>query len=541
MKRRPSRLPPAGQGAPPRHTPAEQPADSPPRSPAAGRNADTSRLRAGPGWAGSGGWENGHAATGPRDREGRQLLAEGTAIRRWQSLAVILIAVLMAQFDLFVVNVAAPSIQAGLHATPASIQTAVGAYSLTYGTFLITGGRLGDAFGQAFMLRIGMVLFAASSVLCAISQTSIELIAGRVLQGACAAIMVPQVLALVTRLFPVSERRVATSWFGVTLGLGAVLGQSLGGVLVSHSPFGYGWRTIFLIVVPLSLAASIGVARLLPGRPQGRTVAADPVGLAGFSATLLLLFACLTLLPDNGWPPWDWALVAAAGCTGAATIWWEKRTSRRNGNPIIDTVLFRNRTFQIGLLVNAAYFLAFGGFLFAMTFTLQNGIGETAEQSGLTFVPQGIAFAIASLIGVRLANRLGSRLITAGAAASTLACALLLIQCYTGGIRLGPAHLLPIMALLGIGNGLAIPAMIASVLQIVPRASSGTASGILTTAQQVAMAFGVAIFGSILAASVRHSPTGQAFIHGLAIDLVIATVLLGTGGLGSCFLPRQHQ
>jgi hypothetical protein len=247
------------------------------------------------------------------------------------------------------------------------------------------------------------------------------------------------------------------------------------------------------------------------------------------------------LLPDNGWPPWDWALVAAAALAGAVTVRWEQLTSRRDGNPIIDTVLFGNRTFQIGLLVNAVYFLAFGGFLFAMTFTLQNGIGETAEQSGLTFVPQGIAFAVASLIGVRLANRFGSWLVTAGASASTLACGLMLIQCYTGGIRLGPAHLLPIMALLGIGNGLAIPAMIASILQIVPRPSSGTASGILTTTQQVAMAFEVAIFGSVLSASVRHSATGQAFIHGLAIDLVIATALLGAGALGSCFLPRQHQ
>ena len=148
MKHRPSRIPPAGQGAAPRHTPAE----SPPRSPAAGRNADTSRLRAGaetgPSWASGGGRKNGHATKGPPAREARQPLAEGTAIRRWQSLAVILIAVLMAQFDLFVVNVAAPSIQAGLHATPASIQTAVGAYSLTYGAFLITGGRLGMPSGR---------------------------------------------------------------------------------------------------------------------------------------------------------------------------------------------------------------------------------------------------------------------------------------------------------------------------------------------------------------------------------------------------------
>lgn len=307
--------------------------------------------------------------------ETTSLPAEENVARRWQSLAVILVAVLMAQFDLFVVNVAAPSIQAGLHATPASIQTAVGAYSLTYGALLITGGRLGDAFGQAFMLRTGMLLFAGASVLCAISQSGTELVIARVLQGACAALMVPQVLGLVTRLFPVSERRIATSWFGVTLGLGAVLGQSLGGVLVSHSPFGYGWRTIFIVVVPLSLAAAAGVARLMPARPTGRAVTADPPGLIGLSATLLLLFLCLTLLPDNGWPWWDWTLVAAAVCIGSATIHWERLTRRRNGNPIIDTGLFGDRTFQIGLIVNGAYFLAFGGFLFATTFTLQSGIG----------------------------------------------------------------------------------------------------------------------------------------------------------------------
>lgn len=117
----------------------------------------------------------------------------------------------------------------------------------------------------------------------------------------------------------------------------------------------------------------------------------------------------------------------------------------------------------------------------------------------------------------------------------------MLIQCYTGGIRLGPGHLLPIMGLLGVGNGLAIPSMIASILQIVPKVSSGTAAGILTTTQQIAMAFGVAIFGSNLSASVRHSPGGQGFIHGLSIDLVIATILLGAGGLGSCLLPNQSK
>ena len=463
-----------------------------------------------------------------------------TVTNRRQSLAVILIGVLMAQFDLFVVNVAAPSIQADLHASAAAIQTAVGSYSLAYGALLITGGRLGDAFGHAFMLRLGMLSFACASALCAVSRSGSQLVAGRALQGACAAVMVPQVLALVTRLFPVSERRAATSWFGVTLGLGAVLGQSLGGVLVTSTLFGSGWRAIFLIVIPLALSAALAITKLMPCGPAGGTMAADPAGMAGFSASLLLLFLCLTLLPDHGWTWWDWALVAAAAGIGAVTARWERAVSTKKGNPVIDTVLLRNRVFQVGLTVNAAYFLAFGGFLFAMTFTLQSGLGETAEQSGLTFVPQGAAFACASLAGVRLASRLGTRLVTIGAAASTLACGLMLIQCLTGGIRGGPAHLLPIMGLLGAGNGLAIPAMIASMLQIVPNASSGTASGILTTAQQVAMAFGVAIFGSVLSASVRHTHTPQVFIHGLSIDLMIAIILLAAGGLGSYRLSRQN-
>jgi MFS family permease len=191
--------------------------------------------------------------------------------------------------------------------------------------------------------------------------------------------------------------------------------------------------------------------------------------------------------------------------------------------------------------VNSAYFLAFGGVLFVMTFTLQVGLQQSAEQSGLTFVPQGAGFALASLLGARFASRFGPRLITVGALASSAACGLLLYQAHGSGITAGPGHLWPIMALLGIGNGLAIPAMIASVLRIVASASSGTAAGILTTTQQISMAFGVAVLGTIQSLAIEHNANASSYISGLQTTLLIATVLLALAAGASTLLYRDRQ
>lgn len=455
---------------------------------------------------------------------------------------MILLGTLMAQFDLFVVNVAAPTLQAGLHTTTGVIQLAVGGYSLTYGTLLMTGGRLGDIFGPRTLLRVGMISFAVASGACALCQTGPQLVAARLVQGACAALMVPQVLALVTRLFPPAERSGATAWFGVALGLGAVLGQALGGFLVIDAPWHLSWRMIFLIVLPFALAGGYLVGREVPAEPS-RGLPARPdidlAGLSGLSASLLLIFVGVTLAPETHWPWWGWLLIVLGGFSLATTVRWEIRRSRDGQTALIDPALFRQTVFQLGLGINSAYFLAFGGVLFVMTFTLQAGLHESAELSGLTFVPQGAAFAVASLAGAKIGTRLGPRLVTTGACASSAACILLLAQAGGHGIAAGPGHLWPFMALLGVGNGLAIPAMIASVLRVVPHATSGTAAGVLTTTQQISMAFGVAIFGSVLAvATARHTgPPG--YLIGLRITLLIAAVFLALAAIVSVRLYRR--
>jgi MFS family permease len=464
--------------------------------------------------------------------------------RRWRALPAILLGALMAQFDLFVVNVAAPTLQAGLHTTTGMVQLAVGGYSLTYGALLTAGGRLGDVLGPRALLRAGMLSFATASGVCALCQTGPQLVAARLLQGACAAAMVPQVLALITRLFPPAERGKATAWFGVTLGLGAVLGQALGGFLVIHAPWHLSWRMVFLVVVPVALAGACLVGRKVPADPPRTALArpgVDPAGLSGLSASLLLIFIAVTLAPVNHWPWWGWLLMALGGLGMTVTVRWEIRRGRNEQPAVIDTALFRQAVFQVGLGINSAYFLAFGGVLFVMTFTLQEGLHESAVLSGLTFVPQGAAFALASLIGARIATRMGPRLVTVGACASSAACALLLMQADRPHVAVGPGHLWPFMGLLGVGNGLAIPAMIASVLKVVPHGTSGTAAGVLTTTQQISMAFGVAILGSVQAVATAHDPGPSGYLTGLRITLLLAAILLALAAIASTSLYRRRS
>lgn len=463
-----------------------------------------------------------------------------TTASRSKAFAVILIAVVMAQFDLWVVNTAAPRIQADLSATSGAMQIVVGGYSLAYGTLLVAGGRLGDTFGRAFMLRVGVIAFAVASLLCAAAQNSVELVIGRLLQGACAAVMVPQVLGLISRLYGPTERRMAMSWFGVVFGLGAALGQVVGGLLVTSISGSAGWRAIFLIVVPLAAASYVLLGRIFPREAREGPVSMDLPGLAGLSIALLLLFLALALGPAQGWPWWIWPLLGAAVAVAAGTVVRVRRVTRHGFGAehlILDPRLFSEPTFRTGLLVNAAYFLAFGGFLFAMTFTLQAGLGESPLRSGLTFLPQGLGFAVGSLIALRMTNRLGPRLVAVGATCSTVACLLVLIGCHLGRAEMAPWRLTPAMSLLGLGNGLAIPAMIASLLAVIPARYAGTAAGMLTTTQQVAMAFGVVVFGLVLSSSADGPTTAASYLPALKVELIIDAALIALGGLASLRLP----
>ncbi|GLW52096.1 MFS transporter [Kitasatospora phosalacinea] len=271
------------------------------------------------------------------------------------TLPIVLAGVFLAGLDFFIVNVAVPALQSDLHATDAQIQLVVAAYALTYGVGLVTGGRLGDLYGRRRVLALGMVLFTAASAAAGAAPTAELLIAGRVLQGAAAALMAPQVLGVITTSYHGPARARAVSWYAAASGIAAVFGQLIGGLLIRADLLGLGWRACFLVNLPIGLAAALAAARLLPeskapGRPRP-----DLLGLLLVTAALTAL--CLPLIEgrERGWPLWSLLLLAAGPLLLAAFTAQQRRLRLRGGSPSLDLTLFRERAFTAGLLAQLVF------------------------------------------------------------------------------------------------------------------------------------------------------------------------------------------
>ena len=460
---------------------------------------------------------------------------------RWRALPVLLVATFMALFDLFVVNVAAPSIASGLHAGDGALELVVGGYSFTYAAGLVAGGRLGDLRGHRLLFSLGMLAFAAASALCGVAQSPSELIVARLLQGVSAAAMVPLVLGAITAIFPPHERVRAMSWFGLTVGLGSVAGQVLGGALLRLDIAHLGWRSIFLVNVPIGLVVAPLAWRLLPHTQATHRSRVDVVGAIATAATVALALVPLVLGRDEHWPAWTWISLAAAVPAGVAVVAHQRRLGTRGGHPLLDLRLFSARTFSAGTAVNVAFFAGFGGFMLAMTLAMQAGWHLTPLATGVAFTPLGVAFATASILGRGLTARFGPRAITIGMAISVVGYAILLAVLVGGGVRTTPLELAPSMALIGAGNGLTIPALIGAVLATIDPQHGGAAAGMLTTAQQFAAAAGVALAGVVFFDAVGGNPVGRiSYVHALSASALLTGLLtVAAFGLG-WLLPSRR-
>jgi EmrB/QacA subfamily drug resistance transporter len=444
--------------------------------------------------------------------------------RRWRSLPIMLTALFMALFDVFVVNVAAPSIQHDLGATSGGLELVLAGYSFTYAVGLVTGGRMGDIFGRRRLFVSGMTLFTVASLLCGLAPSIGILIGGRLLQGAGAAAMVPQVLAMINVTFPPSERPRALSFLGATVGIGTIAGQILGGALVQLNIAGLGWRPIFFVNVPVGILAVTGALRLLPESRAERHQPLDPVGLVTLTAGLSALIVPLVLGRNEGWPLWTWASLAASAVLLAGFALWERDLEEREGAPLVPPRLLRLPGLSKGLAITAAYFTFFGGFLVVFTVFLQTGLGDSPLRAGLTIAPLGAAFAFASLTGRRVAARYGVITLTAGTALSALGLLALSVVIATQGLHTGVAAMVPGLVVIGLGNGLVIPLLIGMVLAHVPVESSGAAAGVLTTTQQLSLALGVALIGLLFFTRLPSAGMGSAASASLFVDLALVVV-----------------
>jgi EmrB/QacA subfamily drug resistance transporter len=443
-------------------------------------------------------------------------------------LVTLLSAMFMAQFDFFVVNVAAPSLERDLNTGAASLTLVVGGYAFAYASGMVTGGRLGDMYGHRRVFVAGVLAFAVTSLLCGVSLNAGELIGSRLLQGFAGALMVPQVLAVITAHFPAERRPKAVATYGMAAGLGAIAGQVLGGALVEWNVAGLGWRSIFLVNVPIGLVAAFFAWRVLPRHEQARRIPLDPLGALGLSTSLALVLVPLSLGQSQGWPLWCWVCMAAGVPVGLATLKWQRVVAERGGSPILDLRLFASPSFRAGMVANTAFMLYFGSFMFTLTLLLQLGLGLDPLQAGLVFSPMGVAFSVTSLLGPRILARFGVGALVAASAVTAAGLLLLTARLWAGGTDGSLPWAVVALCLVGLGNGVVLPSLIRTALMKVQPAQAGVASGALVTAQQFASSAGVAVLGALFFALVDGHHYGRAMASTAAIDMAMVLAVLWT-------------
>lgn len=329
--------------------------------------------------------------------------APGNDNRPGRLLAVVIAAQFMALLDVFIVNVAAPTIRTELGASGAGLQMVVAGYTITYAVLLITGARLGDRLGHRRVYLIGLAVFTVASLACGLSRGTGELIAFRLLQGAGSALLIPQVLSLIQRNFTGEARTKALGAYAATLAVGAAAGQVLGGVLVSADLFGTGWRPVFLVNVPVGVILLIMAGRVLPrdaapGPGEGRRARGlDLPGLVLLGAAVSLLTVPLVLGQQEGWPLWSWLSLGSALPLFALFCAYESRLARGGGAPLISPRVLRIPGVGLAVFRIAAVMGVNAGFLFVLTLHIQGGLGYSALRAGLTFAPTAVVFGAVGL------------------------------------------------------------------------------------------------------------------------------------------------
>ena len=412
---------------------------------------------------------------------------------------VILLAFFMDLLDTTIVNIAIPSIQKELGASYASIQWIVAGYALTFALFLITGGRLGDIFGYKRLFLIGIAGFALASAACGFAMSSEMLISSRLVQGLCAALMVPQILSTIQVMYTTTEERQGVSaFYGALAGIATVGGPILGALLITGNPFGAGWRTIFLINLPVAAAALIFGAIYLPDRKSPHPLHLDIIGVVLVVVAMLMLMFPLIEGRQLDWPTWAFVSMAASLAVFALFAWSQIRKDRRDGSALVVPHLFRARSFVAGIAISIAFYAVVASFFLVLTLFLQIGLGYSVLKAGLTGIPFSIGVSLtAGLSGPVLVPRFGRNIITAGPIVMLAGFALFIAAMAHFGGAVSPWELAPALLIAGAGMGSVVAPIYPFILAEVAVKDAGSASGIINAVGQVGGAMGVAAIGVI--------------------------------------------
>jgi EmrB/QacA subfamily drug resistance transporter len=433
--------------------------------------------------------------------------------------------------DFFIVNVALPAIDSDLAAGPALLELVIAGYGVAYAVLLVVGGRLGDALGRRRMLLIGLIAFILTSLVCGLAPTALLLVIGRIAQGASAAMLNPQVLATIQTATTPDRRNRAVGVYGAVAGVAMVIGQILGGLLVAADFAGFGWRTVFLVNVPVGLATLLLVSRTMPNTRAAKPAPIDRAGTLLFSIMLVLLLIPLSEGRAAGWPIWSWISLAAVPVAAYALLRVERAKELRGVLPLLPTRLLSVPAVRKGLVLIVPFSIGFGGFMFVFAIALQQGLHLGPIEAGAALAPLAVSHLTASLVGPRLVNRFGTRVLVAGGLVQILGLAVLAVVVLRDWDHLTPLVLLPGMALCGVGTGSQIPVMFRVVLSGVPGEFAGVGSGLMVTIQQSSLGVGAALVGTVfLSLTTALHSSGDALAGTIAViaALIALTAALAT-------------
>ncbi len=453
--------------------------------------------------------------------------------RSWSALAVLMTGTFMFVLDFFIVNVALPSIQQSLRAGEGAIEWIVAGYAISTAVLLVTGGRLGDQFGRRRVFAAGLAVFVLTSAACALAPDPAVLVAARILQGVGAALMAPNILAILGVVYSGPARVRAISVYGMVMGLAAVSGQLIGGVLIRTDLGGLGWRTIFWINVPLGVAALLASPRLVPESRASQGSRFDLAGVALITACLVAVVLPLVDGRQEGWPAWSWIALGSSVPLAIAFTAHQRRKAARGGVPLLSPRVFASWPLRAGLITQTAFWCQQAASYLVIGLYLQQGRGLSPLAAGGVFAVLAAGYLLTSFRAPALTIRFGRGVIAAGAVLAAAGDGALYLAAGHGG---PVAWLFPGLVLLGAGQGLCITPLTTTVLSHADPASAGSVSGALSTAQQVGNSIGVAVTGVLFFGAVDRG-------YGLAFErsvLQMGALLLVVAAL-TRLMPRRER
>lgn len=421
-------------------------------------------------------------------------------MKSFRNIGVLLLlsmSIFLAVIDLFVVNVAVPSIKESLNGTNSGAMFIIVAYVMGYASFLITGSIAGNRWGKKKVYAWGMLLFTVFSLFCSIAQNTFQLNIFRFFQGVSAAFMVPQGVGIIPYVFPdFKDRTKAFGIYGSIAGAASVIGQFLGGLLPELNIWGIeGWRLIFIINIPLGGTAFVLSILKLKELPVIKQKSFDIFGLLLLTAFLITLIYPLIVGGESHWPFWSIAMLVFSLLLLFIFYLYEKYRLAKLNPVLIDVNLFSLKEFNIGILAAVFYYIAQDSYFFLNAIYLQSHLNLSSVHVGNMFVLQGIGYFMASLFSVRFVIKYDYKVMLGGSCIMILA--LVLHICYFTNEHINNILIYFILFLYGIGCGTMLPSMMTMALRKISSNLTASASGVYLTVQQISIALGVSIIGGI--------------------------------------------